>query len=519
MVDVTLRVAAFPGDEWRSAAVPTPQPEVDVMPTPAAPLRRGAIAAARRPFAIAGAACTLLCVLIGGGGTAYADPAGSTIPDSGARPVAGGPVTLPGGTTFPGSSPAFGPPVLGPLGEQIVAETYAVQALGQQLKQAELDLGQAGDTARVTEDTWRRAETELAKVKAKADSAAADAYKAAVGLGPFEQYAGDLYKISIIAPGVGDRPGGEALARELLRAEQEERAARDAHIMASQVQGEAANRFSTLKLSYDQRSVALVDLRTRNAAEVARIEAERDAYEQSLGGQLSGSINMDGMVAAPEALKALDYMLRQKGKWYEWGAEGPDTFDCSGLAWAGYRTVGKTLPRVANVMYNGTPHVPHRKTSNGDLLVEGDLLFFSSNLYDWRSISHMGIYIGGGRMIHAPSTGQQVKISPVQWSRLFGASRIFPAVKAPSASPTPTPTPTPTATATTAPPTTPATTTPPASSTPPPTSTPPPATTPPATTPPATSATPTAEVTTPAANEPTTPATGGNSAPPTTSGG
>jgi len=294
---------------------------------------------ARRPFAIAGAACTLLCVLIGGGGPVYADPAGSTIPDAGARPVAGGAITLPGGSTFPGSAPAYGPPVLGPLGEQIVQETYAVQALGQQLKQAELDLGQAAETAKGTEDTWRAAEQELAEVKARADSAAADAYKAAVGLGPFEQYAGDLYKFSIIAPGVSDRPGGEALARELLRAQQEERAARDAHVMASQVQGDSANRFSTLKLNYDQRSVALVDLRTRNAAEVARIEAERDAYEQSLGGHLSGSINMEGMVAAPEALKAVDYALRQQGKWYEWGAEGPNTFDCSGLAWAAYRTV------------------------------------------------------------------------------------------------------------------------------------------------------------------------------------
>jgi cell wall-associated NlpC family hydrolase len=246
-------------------------------------------------------------------------------------------------------------------------------------------------------------------------------------------------------PGLGALPGGEAAARDLLRAEREERAAHDAYLLANSAEQSSRTKSENLKTTLDQRSAALLDLRNRNAAEVARIEAQRDAYEQSLGGaNLADNTSIDGMQASAAALAAVARALSKLGSPYLWGAEGPDRFDCSGLAFWSYKigpgaNASLALPRVANDMYHGTPAVPATRFGRGDLLLPGDLVFFATDSSDWHTIYHMGIYIGGGRMVHAPSTGDVVKISPVMWSRFFGATRIYkPVPKSTTPAPPPT---------------------------------------------------------------------------------
>ena len=377
-------------------------------------------------------------------GPAAADP-GTTIPDPGVRPVPDGPVQYPG----TGNAPA--PVVLGPLASQITNETIAVQALGEKLKQAELDLQAATEGAAAAERSWREANERVGDLRAKADAAASDAYKAAASLGPLGRYAGDLHQFSVLVPGLADQPGGPAAARELLRAEGQQRAAAAAQQAAGRTVADRRAAFDTLKSEFDKRSAALNDLKTRNAAEYARILAQQDAYEQSLGGaNLAANGNADGMQAHPKALQAVAFALSKRGSPYVWGDEGPNTFDCSGLAYWAYKQVGATVPRVANAMYHGTPAIAVSRSSRGDLLLPGDLVFFASNPADWRSIYHMGIYIGEGRMVAAPTTGDVVKIASVSWSRLFGATRIFPAVPKPKTS-SPTPSPTPHATPSTGP--------------------------------------------------------------------
>jgi peptidoglycan DL-endopeptidase CwlO len=441
MEDLTLRGAAYPGDTWRPPQ-PEAAPSEATRQRPRRPsagpiqrVRRLAMTKeGRRPVVAGAVICTLLCALISR--PAYADPNGTTVPDSGVRPVPAGPLQLPGqgGTASTDNGTQLGPPVLGPLGNQIMTETVAVQTMEGQATQARLDYERARDTAAAAEQTWREAADRTAQLRAKADVAAADAYKTATGLGPYSSFAGGLHKFSVLAPGLGPIPGGEAAARDLLRAEKEEKAAHDAFLLANSVEQTSRTKSDNLKASLDQRSAALVDLRRRNAAEVARIEAQRDAYEQSLGGaNLADNTNIDGMQANPLALAAVARALSKLGSPYLWGAEGPDRFDCSGLAYWAYKigpgaNASLALPRVANDMYHGTPAVPATRVGRGDLLLPGDLVFFASNLSDWHSIFHMGIYIGGGRMVHAPTTGDFVKISPVMWSRFFGATRIYTAV-------------------------------------------------------------------------------------------
>jgi cell wall-associated NlpC family hydrolase len=439
MNDLTLRAAAFPGDSWRP-----PQPEAALYqprrrgqrPRPIARTRRAIVAKLTgRPVAATAATCTLICALLAP--PAYADPAGTGVPDAGVRPLPAGPVQFPGlGTTGPtNTGPQAGAPVYGPLGTQIMSEEIAVGTLEGQALQASLDYETARDTAASAEQAWQTAVDNTAELRVKADSAAADAYKAAAGLpGPYGDLVDDLHKLSVLAPGLSSQPGGEGAARDLLRAEREEQAAHDAFLLANSFAQTAKTKADSLGAQRAQRTAALADLKSRNSAELARVEAQRQAYEQSLGGaNLADNSSVDGMQANPAALAAVARALSKMGAPYLWAAEGPDRFDCSGLAYWSYKigpgaNASLALPRVANEMYHATPAVPATRFARGDLLLPGDLVFFATSSSDWRTIYHMGIYIGGGRMVHAPSTGDVVKISPVMWSRFFGATRIYKAV-------------------------------------------------------------------------------------------
>jgi hypothetical protein len=228
-------------------------------------------------------------------------------------------------------------------------------------------------------------------------------------------------------------------------------------------------------------------LKARNSALIGPAIAARDAYEDSLAASRGFATGINGMKAAPAALSAVGFALRQLGKPYEWAAEGPWTYDCSGLVLAAYQSVGVNLPRVSRYQYHaGTPVLASQ-------LLPGDLLFFSTDRSDWRKIHHVAMYIGGGRMIHAPTFGDVVRIAPIWWSEFFAATRIMPAV-AGTGSTTPPP-------VTTRPPST--TTQPPATTTQPPATTTQPPTTPPTIPPPTTTVPPTT-TTTPAPQETTT---------------
>lgn len=109
---------------------------------------------------------------------------------------------------------------------------------------------------------------------------------------------------------------------------------------------------------------------------------------------------------------ALRYALTRRGDPYVWGAAGPDEFDCSGLVVWAYAQEGISLPHYTGSLWDEGMHV-----SQADLQ-PGDLVFFFAD------ISHVGIYIGNGLMVDAPSTGQVVQVQPVAWSDYVGAVRI-----------------------------------------------------------------------------------------------
>jgi cell wall-associated NlpC family hydrolase len=101
----------------------------------------------------------------------------------------------------------------------------------------------------------------------------------------------------------------------------------------------------------------------------------------------------------------------QLGDPYVYAAAGPDAFDCSGLTMYSWAAAGVSLPHSSRAQYDSLPHV-----SMGSLQ-PGDLVFYGSPIH------HVGIYIGGGSYIHAPQTGDVVKIASIYRSDYAGAAR------------------------------------------------------------------------------------------------
>ncbi|WP_208036737.1 NlpC/P60 family protein [Streptomyces cyanogenus] len=121
-----------------------------------------------------------------------------------------------------------------------------------------------------------------------------------------------------------------------------------------------------------------------------------------------------GSAPAPttRAAAAVAYAYGKLGSPYVWGATGPNAFDCSGLVQAAYRSAGISLPRTTYAQINAGHRVSRSE------LRPGDLVFFYSG------ISHVGIYVGNGRMIHAPNPSAPVRVAPIDQMPFAGATRV-----------------------------------------------------------------------------------------------
>lgn len=126
------------------------------------------------------------------------------------------------------------------------------------------------------------------------------------------------------------------------------------------------------------------------------------------------ALTAQGPVAAPtsRAAAAVAYAYQKLGSPYVWGATGPHAFDCSGLVQAAYRAAGISLPRTTYAQIGAGRRVPRAE------LRPGDLVFFYSG------ISHVGIYVGKGQMIHAPNPSAPVRLAPVDQMPFAGATRV-----------------------------------------------------------------------------------------------
>ncbi|MFI9153891.1 NlpC/P60 family protein [Streptomyces sp. NPDC053367] len=142
--------------------------------------------------------------------------------------------------------------------------------------------------------------------------------------------------------------------------------------------------------------------------------ASRDATASRPDLQALAPTSTTATATAPDsrAAAAVSYAYSKLGSPYVWGATGPDAFDCSGLVLAAYRSAGVELPRTTYAQIGAG-----RRVSRSELL-PGDLVFFYS------AISHVGIYIGNGQMIHAPNPSAPVRVAPLDEMPFAGATRV-----------------------------------------------------------------------------------------------
>ncbi|KAB2594037.1 MULTISPECIES: C40 family peptidase [Streptomyces] len=122
---------------------------------------------------------------------------------------------------------------------------------------------------------------------------------------------------------------------------------------------------------------------------------------------------VDDAEAATHSTKALKIAASKKGAPYKYGAAGPSRFDCSGLTLYSFKKAGKKLPRTAQQQYNKTSRVSSSKRK------PGDLVFFHSG----RSVYHVGIYAGGGKIWHSPKSGDVVRKAKI-WSKSVWYGRV-----------------------------------------------------------------------------------------------
>ncbi|WP_020662561.1 C40 family peptidase [Amycolatopsis benzoatilytica] len=122
--------------------------------------------------------------------------------------------------------------------------------------------------------------------------------------------------------------------------------------------------------------------------------------------QLYATISLAPAKSGAPSVRATRFALGQLGLPYVWGGNGPDAgaagFDCSGLTKASYDSAGVSLPRTADSQFRALPHVP-----GGQEPQLGDLVFYGSPA---TRIHHVGLYLGNGLMVNAPTEGQAVQI-------------------------------------------------------------------------------------------------------------
>lgn len=133
----------------------------------------------------------------------------------------------------------------------------------------------------------------------------------------------------------------------------------------------------------------------------------------AVGGSMIAPGAVTDAQAATHSPKALKIAASKKGSPYRYGATGPHRFDCSGLMLYVFKKVGKRLPRTAQQQYNKTRHITASKRKRGDLV------FFHSG----RSVYHVGIYAGRGKIWHSPKTGSVVRLEKI-WTRSVWYGRV-----------------------------------------------------------------------------------------------
>ena len=309
--------------------------------------------------------------------------------------------------------------------ERLDALNMEMDRLVEQYLQAQLHLNEVQDRLQNVQQDATRAQLEAERAIANLNRSASRAYQ---GLGSqFEvlfdatslaDFSDRLEFIGNLAQADSDLANTAELAEQQarwtadeLRAAIEERQSLLDDIAANREQiearvEEARGLYDDLNQKYHE---ALAAAEAAAAARAAAAEAAATPNSPTSPGSPS--------IPAPPAPNAnvqtvLNAAYSVLGTPYQWGGASPQTgFDCSGFTMWSWAHAGVSIPHSSAAQYSSLPHVARED------IQPGDLLFFYS------PISHVGMYVGGGQMIHSPHSGSVVSVVSVYWDSFVGASR------------------------------------------------------------------------------------------------
>ncbi|MEV3990665.1 NlpC/P60 family protein [Streptomyces sp. NPDC049837] len=142
------------------------------------------------------------------------------------------------------------------------------------------------------------------------------------------------------------------------------------------------------------------------------LQLERDEQDKAQTAWLgSGVLKEIGGSASPQGKKAIEFATAQLGKPYVWGAEGPGSYDCSGLTSQAWAAAGTGIPRTSQEQWRLLPRVDVKDMRPGDLIIYH------------ADASHVGLYIGDGAIIHAPRPGRNVTVAGAGSMAILGVVR------------------------------------------------------------------------------------------------
>lgn len=374
----------------------------------------------RRTRRLLRAACLAAALITAGPlPVAHAEPTAPTVPGAPEGPEAAAPEA----PAVPGAPAA-------PAAEPVGVLLTRLQGLYQRAEQATeaYNAAETALTARQREES--RLSTELGKARTAVTDAQAttgrlarEQYKGARGFSPYARmlFAGDPQG-ALEQRRVAEREGARRAAAlgRLTRGEKRAdtlataaRKALDSELKLAaetkQRKEEAATQLKEVERMLASLSPAqLTELGTREAEDTAT--AQRELIDSGKLG--SGGAQLRNPTVAGGT--ALTYAAAQIGKPYVWGAEGPASFDCSGLTSQAWAHAGREIPRTSQEQWARLPRVPLDELRPGDLVV-----YFPT-------ATHVALYVGEGKVIQAPRPGARVKVSPIAANPLLGAVRPDP---------------------------------------------------------------------------------------------
>jgi len=192
---------------------------------------------------------------------------------------------------------------------------------------------------------------------------------------------------------------------------------------ADQARADAQGAQERATIARDAAAKLTEEIRQNKRTLDARIAQVRQALQRLSPATKAGmgTVKDTGSYLGPPgaANTALQAALAKRGSEYEWGAAGPSEFDCSGLTMWAYRAAGISLPHSSRAQYT-----LGRAVSQSELQ-PGDLVFYDDGSGDPSTIHHVGMYVGDGKMVDAPTEGQVVDIRSIKGDgHYIGARRI-----------------------------------------------------------------------------------------------